>query len=145
MSSRALVAIPKIWFRMSWYHFCCWNLKKKQLRREKIYSVYTSRSITKGKATQKPEAHPKSIIESNKMYRPAMLNSHFFFLIQLKAYPSLKGAAQFYTGSSILIKVIKTIPNRHAHKPTWYRQPLTETLFPGKSSLGQVDKTNHPV
>lgn len=48
-----------------------------------------------------------------------------------------------FTGGLPTSTQLKKIPPRHADRPTWPRQVLTEAVFPGDSRLCQADKTSH--
>lgn len=86
----------------------------KQLREEEIYMAYNLRLqfIIIGKSRQKGKAsHPQSNLE------------------WINVGPCLLALAREWRCSQWVLTV-KTFSYRHAHRPTWSRDSLTESLFP---------------
>lgn len=74
------------------------------------------------------------------MHACGLLSSLTFSVLTVWGPKPGNGATYFLAESSHINKAMKTIPHRHAHRPTRFRPFLIETLFPGDdSSLCQID------
>lgn len=119
----------------SWFHFSCIdkNMPRRSNLLEKGFIGLQFQAIVHhwGMSRQQ-ESEAISHIHSKEHRKNKHIHAYYSF--------SLFYSAHFLYSS---VNTIKTVPHRHAHRPTPSGQLLIETLFLGVSRLGHLNKTSH--